>query len=619
MIGTDFMGHLVITLADLPKGRETEQWYKLTARSSKKDVVSGEVLVRILYSVESFSMPSPSLVNAVAMGGSGGGIAGGLAGAAGKRLAAEGGANGSTSAGGPGSLLLPNGSGGSSSSLTSPNSGGSNSNGASSARVIGEEEYSAMDDMRSGEIDLILPAIFAHSASLPCLQIGLPAFAKWATTASVAERVALIGQYKGGVFEMLVGSANEFKSDNVVVFYSLLAFGPFLRLTEAKPYFTSTIASLLAGSLQEPPQSLFGEDRARHCANCVIALANACTMPPAATTGLTTKASIMRSELKMRCAEILVSSGALAVAVSLLTTSTGSSLNKLILTLIIKVSHFTPALRTIHDNGFVSNVSKLLSLETDPVSLWLALDALSQYSADEFMVSGKGSSSSSGTSSLAGSSNLVTASSVSSVSGTSPRGSGAGLILSTTTYAQDVLAVATLPAALLRVASLDSLHSSIHGASIATSLIYLLKSLSTHITSANCSAKRFPSLAENPALLLLLSHSAAASYLKYIPKNEQKPLVAEYSLLLLEKFGDAEGAQTQKEIGALFTDTLKMILDFARFPSVVTRAKTYLEKTVAWGSLSKDAITDIIQRERESREDPDQSIRRVISDLLAQL
>lgn len=618
MIGTDFMGHLVITLADLPKGRETEQWYKLTARSSKKDVVSGEVLVRILYSVESYSMPSPSLVNAVAMGGSGGGIAGGLAGAAGKRMASDGGGSGTSTSPGPGSLLLPNGSngGGSSSSLTSPSSSNNNSNGA---RVIGEEEYAAMDDMRSGEIDLILPAILAHSASLPCLQIGLPAFAKWATTASVAERVALIEQYKGGLFEMLVGNAIEFKSDNVVVFYSLLAFGPFLRLTEAKPYFTSTIASLLAGSLQEPPQSLFGEDRARHCANCVIALSNACTMPPASTTGLSTKQSILRSELKVRCAEILVSSGALAVAVSMLTSNPGSSLNKLILTLIIKVSHFTPALRIIHDNGFVSNVSKLLNSDSDPVSLWLALDALSMYSVDEFMVSGKGSASNSGTGALAGSSNLVTASSVSSVSGTSPRGTGAGLILSTTTYAQDVLAVTTLPSAIIRVASLDSLHKSIHGASIATSLIYLLKSLSTHITSANCTANKFPSLAANPALLLLVTHSAATSYLKFIPKNEQKPLVAEYSLLLLEKFGDAGGAQTQKEIGALFSETFKMILDFARFPSVVARAKTYLEKTVAWGSISKESITDIIQRERESREDADQSIRRLISDLLAQL
>lgn len=643
MIGTDFMGHVSVTLSDLPKGRETEQWYKLTARSSKKDVVSGEVLVRILFSVES-SMP-PSLASATALGGSFGspsvgGVGGGLAAAAGKRMADMGTSSPTLSSNGSGSSLNSN----------------SMSLGSSSARVIGEEEYSAMDDMRSGEIDLILPAILAHAASLPCLQIGLPAFAKWATTASVAERVAILEQYKGGVFEMLVATANEFKADAVVVFYALLAFSPFLRIAEAKPYFTSTIASLLAGSLQEPPHSLVGEDRTRHCANCVVALANAATMPAAATKGLPTKQSAMRSEMKTKCAEILVSSGALAVAVSLFSSSfspaslstsfsslSSPPLNKLILGLIIKTAHFPPALRIIHDNGFVANASKLLanSEKEDHTSLWLTLDALAQYASEEFMVHGKsatasGSGPTSGTSSLSGSSNVVTSTSIgnnngitsggsgnsisinsaNAIAGTSPRGTG--LILSNVTYAQDVLAVPSLFPSLSHLASIPSVsgaNGGLSGASIASGIIYLLKSVSSLINTQN--AAKF-GVGQDAHFVTLLAYGAAASYTKFIPRNEQKSLVAEYSLLLLEKFGDAEGQQTQQQLTSHFADTLKMVLDFARFPSVVARCKSYIEKIISWGVLSKEQITDIIQKERESHEDLDNS-RKVISDLLAQL
>ena len=596
MIGTDFMGQVVITLSELPKGRESEQWYKLTPRNSKKDVVSGEVLVRILHSVDSGGGGGggsgggiPMLATAsLGVGGVGGGV-GGLAGAAGKRLADIGGGNG----------------GGSSPSLLSGNGGGSTGSlNVGSARVIGEEEYSAMDDMRSGEIDLILPAILAHSASLPCLQIGLPAFAKWATTASVAERIAILDKYKGVLFEMLVGSANEFKSDGVVVFYSLLSFGPLLRLAEAKPYFTSTIASLLAGSLQEPPTSLLEDDRVRHCANCVIALSNACTLPT--TTGKQNNA-VTRKELKTKCAEILESSGALAVAVSLLTSSPSNPLNKLILALIIKVAHYPPALRVLHDNGFVPNVSKLLIAENDPVTLWVALDALAHYASDEVLVPGKNSASyaSSSSSSFSSAAQATSSSSSSSHNGSlTPR--------SNPTYAEDLFSSPTLFASISRLASLDL--QSIHGASLATGIIYLFNALSSLITSQN--SVKIGTL--DTQLIKLLTHSAAAAYLKFIPKNEQKSLVLEYSLHLLEKFGDAEGPQTQQQIGARFSETLKLILEFSRFPSVISRSKSYIDKLISWHALSKEEIIDFIQRERESHDDLDNS-RRVISDLLAQL
>lgn len=547
------MGQVTIQLGDLPKGREIEQWFVLAPRNAKKDVVSGEVLVRILYSQEMMGLAS----------------LGALSGAIGKRSGDS--TLSSNSSAAPGSSIM---------SLT-----------LNTARVIGEEEYSAMDDMRSGEIDLIMPALFAHSASLPCLQIGLPSFAKWATTASVTERIAILDTYRGSIFDLLVGSANEFKTDSVAVFYSLLAFSPLLRLAEAKPYFTSTIASLLAGSLQEPPKGLLGDDRLRHCSNCVIGLANACTSPMTTATG---KEKDMIVDAQRKCVEIVVSSGALGVAISLLTPSP-SPLNKLILTLVIKTlgsgggannnnnnnSSLAAARRIIHDNGFVSIVSKLLSVESDPVTLWIALDALSHYSSsDKIAPTGKNSS-------------------------------------SPLTYLDEVYENASIFSSIARVAALDI--EGAHGASIAAGVIYLLYALSPRISKPveKQNGHIFPNLEEST--IKLLHSSACASYAKFIPRNEQKPLIAERALALMQVFGVKEGAELQKKFSEAFPETLLFFfVSFAHFDSFLPSFKAHIDHLISWGSLSKDSIIDHIQRTRES-DHVDEANRKVLANLLSLL
>jgi hypothetical protein len=523
MIGTDFMGQVVIPIADLPRGRESESWYKLVPRNSKKDVVSGEVLIRILYSQETEKLN----------------LGGMMVSSVSKRL------------GDPSSTSI------------SP---------SSSLPNIGEEEYSAMDDMRSGEIDLIMPALFKYAASLPCLQIGLPAFAKWATTASVSERIELLEKYQSTIFDFLIGSATEFKLDSVVVFYALHTFGPFLRLLEAKSYFTSTVASLLANSLQEPPASLLpGEDRDRHCANCLISLSNACTSNlKEIRNHPNSKTEIDRAlEATSKCQSIVVSSGALGVALSLLNST--DSINKHILVLIIKISHNPTVKPIIQESGFVATVSNILSTVNDPTTLWLALDALAKYA--EPAETGKGSKPGD-------------------------------------RFLQEVSKVGNLLTSLGRISLLGV--TGLHGASIATGIVYLLLALSHKIQDGSWAAKSI-----DPQLIKLLTGGATTSYLACIPKGEHKPLLPEACFSLLTMLGNKE-PELQKQFGSEFSGLAPTIVEFSRFPSTLEASKLYIHELIKWSVISKDTVSEHIQKALQNSE-YDESTKTAVSGFLEKL
>jgi hypothetical protein len=497
MIGTDFMGQVVIQIADLPKGRESESWYKLVARNSKKDVVSGEVLIRILYSQDTEKLNLGGMMGTSAS----------------KRMMDAGSPTPSSS------NALPN---------------------------IGEEEYSAMDDMRSGEIDLIMPALFKYAASLPCLQIGLPCLAKWATTSSVAERIEFLEKHQASFFDFLIQSATEFKNDAVVVFYALHTFGPFLRLIEAKQYFTSTVASLLANSLQEPPSSLSPDDRARHCTNCLISLANACTSNLKELKNQNkSQAEIDRAlAATAKCEQIVASSGALRVALSLL--KSNDTVTKHILALVIKMCQTLSVKRLLQEFEFASTATSILMSSSDPTLIWLALDAIAKYTL-------------------------------------APEGQAPSTVKD---YLADVSKTEKLLPALARVASLEVFG--IHSASVNTGIVYLLHALAHQYTNGVWEAKNIDS-----NLLKLLLSRAGATYTEFIPKAEQKPLLPERSLQLLCILGK-QAPELQNKFVEELPATIQYLVHFWRFPSVLSAASTYIKMLIEANVITKASASDHI-------------------------
>jgi hypothetical protein len=410
-----------------------------------------------------------------------------------------------------------------------------------------------MDDMRSGEIDLIMPALFQYAASTTCLQIGLPALAKWAATSSVTERIGFLSKYKETAFDLLVEVANQHKESPAIVFYALHAFGPFMRLLEAKPYFSNTIASLLATSMQNPPAGLSSEDSSRHCCNCLITLANVCTANLKEVKGekeTSKKETDKATEAVQKCEKIVVSSGALEVALSLMSNGAPNNpITKHVLVLLIKLFSSPTVKPIIQSSGFIAAVQTIISSWDDPVTLWLALDALSKYAAP----SGNGSSAEGGL------------------------------------YLLDVVKMDNLFGNLCRIASLRI--SGLHGASIDTSIIYLLYTISAYLNKL----PGYPFKTQEAQIVKNLPNSAPESYSSLIPKGEQKPMLPEKSLKLLSIFGNAD-PEYQKIYAGAFPLTAKFIIDFARFPSVLEEATQYIRTLGQWGVLSKEEATSHIQK-----------------------
>ena len=548
LIGNDFMGQVVIPLTDLPKGRETETWYKLVPRNPKKDVVSGDILIRILYLQET-SLQLSTAANSIS-----------------KRLMENSSSQGTSLA-------------------------------STTSAAISEEEYAAMDDMRTGEIDLMMPALIKSSSSLPCLQIGLPAFAKWATTSSVAERISILDKYQATLFDLLVNCATEFKYDSVAVFYALHAFGPFLRLFEAKQYFTSKVASLLANSLQSPPLSMGDEDRVRHCANCLISLANACTAnlkelrnqkekePSVQKHEEAEKRTIEATE---KCIKIVVSSGALGVALQMLNSNIISfkdiTCTKHILALIIKIIPDTAVQELMTDSSFLSDVSKLLSTATDPVVIWLALDMLARYAHSGIPYQQQLS--------LSASSISPGAAEKTSDSNTTSKNASLEIDIPVSPMLDQVTKIEGLLESINRIAALDFPHA--QGANVSTAIVYTLYTLSKNFASGTWSPK-----ALEPKILKMLIGTASSAYVAHIPAAERKSLLPERSfklLVMLAKLDPTLQKQLSEEFAPL---TSHFLVRFYAFPSVLELAAAYIMQLHTWGVLMKEEAAEQVKKATE--------------------
>lgn len=535
LIGNDFMGQAVIQLSDLAKGVQSEQWYKLEPRAGKKDEVSGDILVRVVLVQESTALP----------------LGGAMSAALSKRVVAE---------SAPPSLLamaLP-------SSPSPP------------PATMSEDEYSAMDDLRSGEIDLIIPALFKYSASTMALQVGLPAFAKWATTASVAERISILEKHKGSVFELLLDSASQNKTDGVIVFYSLHALGPFMRLFEAKQYWTPAMATLLAESLRSPPASLSAEDRTRHCTNCLISLSNACTFNKSNKDSKIPPEAVQSSA--ERCEQVLLTTGALDVALSLLANATPADpLTKHILALLIKLSHHQNCKSALSQQGFVKSAVNILSNWDDPVTLWLAIDALGKYATP---------ASSSDDSSKAQQ--------------------------DTNKFAAEVLAVDKIWETLVKVSSRGI--AGIHGASIDAGIVYLVFAISSSLKD---SVPFSPKNLNDSHILKLITHLAASNYLANIPKAEQRPILPERCLKLISIVGGIDN-DSRKLLGTTFAQSSKWIVEFGRFSSVLDEAAKCIKFLLQWGVLSKEDAVLFLQTAMKTAE-LDATTTKALEALIAQI
>jgi len=99
--------------------------------------------------------------------------------------------------------------------------------------ITSNEEQSAQEDIRSGDIDLTTQALLKCSNSELIQSQGLTALFKWAATAQPKDRlIYLTKSYPqvGNMFDLLYKLTTKFQSVAVIQYYGLGAFTYFSKL-----------------------------------------------------------------------------------------------------------------------------------------------------------------------------------------------------------------------------------------------------------------------------------------------------------------------------------------------------------------------------------------------------
>eukprot|EP01122_Echinamoeba_exundans_P010523 TRINITY_DN395_c0_g2_i1.p1 TRINITY_DN395_c0_g2~~TRINITY_DN395_c0_g2_i1.p1 ORF type:complete len:577 (+),score=82.98 TRINITY_DN395_c0_g2_i1:1782-3512(+) len=402
--------------------------------------------------------------------------------------------------------------------------------GSATTGNVTEEERIGLEDARSGDIALVWDALLKHPTSATIQSTGLPNVFKWAATSSVQERVAFLLKHKGKVFEHLSKAATTFPLDPKTVFYSLGSFTFFSKLVEAKPMFSDDHAQLIIKQLQSPPKIFSDDDLSLHISNLLITLANFCTF----------KFDSQYSAEVVRCQEMMLQKGAISEALNCLKNyEKNEVVRRSALSVLLKAARSNVKVKDSFGKlGVADEMIRICRRSKSVMLKWLAVDVLDTYARGD---------------------NRSYCESVLGISGC-------------VKYLNGNFTDAEGP----------------HPASLCTATVYLLEAL-----SASFSDSTRAEIAEEKNMITGIVNSFI-SYRKSIPKQNQRPLLAERILDLLVNLAANISCRTQ--IVENFDVVVEIIMKNSKTASVQKSAAALLD-LLGSGSL---ASTDLALKKFKS-------------------